>query len=70
MKSNLGPNWFLTHVPAPGSLRPYYGMAHGGTEGAQESFEMSREPPTPMQRLEAQHEAAKREQRRLERSFR
>jgi len=68
MKSTLGPNWFLTHVPAPGSVRAYSGLSRGAE--APSLNEMSREPLTPQQRLEAQHEAAKREQRKLERSYR
>lgn len=68
MKSNvLGINWFLTHVPAPGSEREYHGLSR---EGGQELSPMSREPLTAPQRLAAQDEAAKREQQRLERSYR
>lgn len=65
MKNTLGPNWFLTHVPARGSEREYRGLS-----GALGLHELSREPRTPAQRLEAQEGAAKREQSRLERSYR
>lgn len=62
MKNTLGPNWFLTHVPAPGSERSYNGLS-----GLEELSEMSRAPLTPMARVAAQDGAAERQQRKLER---
>lgn len=65
--TTLGPNWFLTHSPAPGSDCGYTGL---GREGLQELSEMSRTPLTHAARLEAQDGAAQRQQRAYERSMR
>lgn len=71
MKNTLGPNWFLSHVPAPGSERPYTPMP---------SFADAQEAPGDLcglggdqdsgVQLRAIHAASRREQSRIERGAR
>lgn len=59
---NFFPGWAEKHVPAPGSERPYTGLASYDDQGP-----MSDVPPTPEGRLSAEEARARRALARLER---
>jgi hypothetical protein len=69
-QSTLGPNWFLTHTPAPGSERPYLPLsAQADTqERPGDLCGLGGEFDTGAQ-LRAIHGASRREQLKIERSM-
>lgn len=60
----LQPNWFLTHIPAPGSDRYYRGLQSDTLE------ETGYEPLSPPAKLSARAAADARELSKLERAAR
>lgn len=69
--SNLGPNWFLTHTPAPGSERAYEPLPSDADaqERPGDLCGLGGEFDTGAQ-LRAIHAASRREQARIERGAR
>lgn len=65
----LTKNWFLDHVPAPGSERPYKPMAPSDWEAPGDLCGLGGSHDTGAQ-LRSMHGAAAREERRLERQAR
>jgi hypothetical protein len=69
MKNELRPNWFLTHVPAPGSERPYQPMRPVDWGAPGDLCGLGGEQSSDVQ-LRSIGNASRREQRATERSAR